>query len=446
MTIDENTDNIIIDKKTANELFARTAANIGTKICKQAFWSGSRCNWISKTVNAMDGGVEGSYTIENQALGPSLYEGTSGISLFLAYLYLYTKRDDYYVTAKGAINQALSLVEEVPLLTRFGFYTGHIGIAYAATKVGIALNDDSLLERANTILKNLQLKSQDDHLLDLISGNAGAIPALLHIYYNVFHDQKIFDLALQLGNELLSSAVKESIGWSWPATSIETQHNLTGFSHGAAGMGYGLLELYNKTEKKEFRHGAEQAFAYENHWFNPEHDNWPDFRILSREKGNSSTDVKDLVYSTSWCHGAPGIGFSRLHAYQILKDESYLKDLQACLRTAVKLLKEGDDGGGFVNSKSNYCLCHGLSGICEFLICSNELINDDSYRSLVVNVATRGVEQYTNNDQPWPCGIVEGETVNLMLGLAGIGYFYLRMSDSVLTPSILMITGNDSKE
>jgi lantibiotic modifying enzyme len=32
-----------------------------------------------------------------------------------------------------------------------------------------------------------------------------------------------------------------------------------------------------------------------------------------------------------------------------------------------------------------------------------------------------------------------GETPNLMLGLAGIGYFYLRLYDPVKYPSVLII-------
>jgi len=38
-----------------------------------------------------------------------------------------------------------------------------------------------------------------------------------------------------------------------------------------------------------------------------------------------------------------------------------------------------------------------------------------------------------------PCGVVSGgETPNLMLGTAGIGYFYLRLYDSSAVPSVLL--------
>ena len=119
-----------------------------------------------------------------------------------------------------------------------------------------------------------------NHLKDIISGNAGSIPVLLKLY-DLFDEEWNLDLALYLGNDLLSTAVKEPRGWSWGsnANGVEhIQHNLTGFSHGAAGIGYALLWLYTKTGKKEFENAAKRAFSYENSWFDGQYDNWPDFR------------------------------------------------------------------------------------------------------------------------------------------------------------------------
>jgi hypothetical protein len=49
-----------------------------------------------------------------------------------------------------------------------------------------------------------------------------------------------------------------------------------------------------------------------------------------------------------------------------------------------------------------------------------------------------GIESYAAKDLPWPCGTHEGETASLMLGLAGIGYFYLRLNDATV-PSLLLL-------
>jgi hypothetical protein len=50
-----------------------------------------------------------------------------------------------------------------------------------------------------------------------------------------------------------------------------------------------------------------------------------------------------------------------------------------------------------------------------------------------------GIQRYLLPRAPWPCGVPEGgETPNLMLGIAGIGHFYLRLYDP-RTPSILLL-------
>jgi lantibiotic biosynthesis protein len=427
-------DLIKLHNSSSTNVFFEAASNIGTYICKNAYWAESQCNWIGRSTQEM-ASTGASFALANRALGPEVYDGTSGIALFLSYLYKGAKEEEYLQTARGAIRQALEHVKNIDLRSCFGFYTGSVGIAYVATRIGVMLEDEQLLQNAISILKNLAADGiyKQQHFLDVISGNAGAIPALLKMY-DSFKDHIILDLALDLGNELISSATKDSIGWSWDSKANgaeSTQHNLTGFSHGAAGIGYGLLELFNKTDKKEYRYAAEQAFSYENNWFSEKENNWPDFRKDSRI---INSDSQEPVYGTAWCHGAPGIGLSRLYAYKILKEEKYMKDSLAALSTIRNLLIDKDN-----LSQHNYSLCHGLAGICEPLIYASEVFHDDSYKSLATDIGLYGIEKYENPGLHWPCGIPNGETPDLMLGLAGIGYFYLRLYDPQI-PSIVMLT------
>jgi type 2 lantibiotic biosynthesis protein LanM len=426
--------------KIDSNIFLEAADAIGSQLCKQVFWLGSRCNWIGRSIEGPS--IPG--IAVNRALGPEIYDGTSGIALFLSYLYKYTGKEEYRRTAEGAIRQSLSLVESIPTHTYFGFYTGCVGIIYAATKIGVTLNNDEFLEKSlDIVYNNLYTKFQHEHLMDIISGNAGAIPALLHIYFNLLHDEKIYDLALKLGGELLSCAVKEPFGWSWDhrANGITSaKHNLTGFSHGAAGIGYGLLELYNMTEKKDFLEASEKAFSYENHWFSEQNSNWPDFRtniqsIIYDDDNIINEDTEALRFSKAWCHGAPGIGLSRLRAYQILRREEYMKECKTAIKTTMQLAEQKE---GTYN-ESNYSLCHGLTGICELLICASDVFNEPSYRSLPIEIAIQGINKYLRSGRSWPCGIPEGEPPDLMLGLAGIGYYYLRLYNTNEVPSVLMI-------
>jgi len=100
---------------------------------------------------------------------------------------------------------------------------------------------------------------QTENLMDIISGNAGAIQALLEIY-EILQEQTFYGLAIILGDELVLTVVKNSSSWSWHARAnwIESpQHNLTGFSHGAAGIAYSLLGLFLRDGNNKYRVAAE---------------------------------------------------------------------------------------------------------------------------------------------------------------------------------------------
>jgi lantibiotic biosynthesis protein len=66
-------------------------------------------------------------------------------------------------------------------------------------------------------------------------------------------------------------------------------------------------------------------------------------------------------------------------------------------------------------------------------------------RELVAKVANTGSEMYAKRGGQWPCGIAGRETSNLMLGLAGIGYFYLRLYAPQI-PYILMLSRESSEQ
>jgi hypothetical protein len=67
-------------------------------------------------------------------------------------------------------------------------------------------------------------------------------------------------------------------------------------------------------------------------------------------------------------------------------------------------------------------------------------IDGVSTRSTGEYVGRAGREIYGNGDVPWPCGIRgAGETPGLMLGLSGIGDFYLALDDPLPRPTYLMV-------
>lgn len=111
-------------------------------------------------------------------------------------------------------------------------------------RAGKVLGEEGLLEQSANLLRDLSREEQQAREFDLISGSAGAIAALV-ILRAILNDESLLDFAMRLADNLLQAADKSDAGYSWGAPAFRHQRNLTGFSHGAAGVGYALLELFH---------------------------------------------------------------------------------------------------------------------------------------------------------------------------------------------------------
>jgi type 2 lantibiotic biosynthesis protein LanM len=409
-----------------DEAFLETAASIGRRLCRDALWAGSRCNWLGDSMEFVDG----SFRVAHRALGADFYSGTSGIALFLATLHRLTAEPLFRITAEGALAHALARADDVPPSARIGLYSGWTGLAFAAMVAGEAFEDAALVEKAYALL----VAAARDHGaaggLDVIGGAAGAIPVLLRLQPGHRPDDLIA-LAARLGDHLLERARKSEAGWSWNTLEGQTQRDPTGFSHGVAGIAWALLELSAATGETRFRDAAEQGLAYERHWFSAEHENWPDFRAIAA----SGTGGGTPSYMVAWCHGAPGIGLSRLRAFELLGTDVMRLEGEAAIRTTTRMLSHPGIG-----MQGDFTLCHGRAGNAELLVYAAQALGDEAARAGAEAVGRQGIEVFRRNDLPWPCGVPGGgETPNLMLGLAGIGYFYLRLYDPENVPSVLIV-------
>jgi len=274
-------------------------------------------------------------------------------------------------------------------------------------------------------------ENHDGHEFDLLSGNAGAIVALLAIK-DILDDTSILDYAVRLGEALLETASRHADSCSWNALAFPRQRHLTGFSHGTAGAGYALLELFHATGDSQWRSAAELAFGYERRWFDAEAGNWPDFR----ETAGWDKRKKPLkVFATTWCHGAPGIALSRLRAYEILGDETCRAEAMTALETTRAMIWKWLQSGNF-----NYSLCHGLAGNADVLLLGSRMMEqqagDDA--ALARDVGWFGIKTFAQRGHQWPCGAGGGQAPGLMTGVAGIGHFYLRLQNPATT-SLLML-------
>jgi lantibiotic modifying enzyme len=408
----------------SRERFLDVARSIGARLCRDAIWDRDRCNWLGDSMEAH----AGEWKVAHKSFGPDLYSGTSGIALFLAQLHRFRPDEVVAQTARGALRQALSRADEIPPGMRHALYGGWVGIALALLDAARLLDDPPLRREALLLVDAQRGHDLDPMSLDVIGGAAGAILGLSAIDAHLGGDRHL-DEARRLGDHLLAQAHRGEEDWSWTTMPplAQEQQDLTGFSHGAAGIALALLELFVRTQDARFMEGALGGFAYERRHFSAEHQNWPDFRSFA------SPNPQQLGYSLAWCHGAPGIGLSRLRAFALTEDETYRREAESAIGGTYRPLTVPSAADG-------YSLCHGLGGNAELFIMAADTFGDERLRAVADAIGDRGIQSVHLNRNPWPCGVVSGgETPNLMLGTAGIGYFYLRLYDSSAVPSVLLV-------
>ncbi len=358
-------------------------------------------------------------------LGMDLYEGRGGIALFLAYLGAVTGEERYTALARSTVNTLLREFEvwqsqESHSYLGIGGFSGGGGLIYVLTHLGVLWDEPALLSRAESLVGLLPGAIGQDEVLDIIGGAAGCSCALGSLY-RATASQRALEAALQCGDHLLSRARKMPAGIGWD-TQVKATQPLTGFSHGAAGMAYALLELATLTGEARFRQAGLEAIAYERSLFSPGSGNWPDLREWVQASAG-----EDLATMTAWCHGAPGIGLARLRSLAHADDARTHAEVEAALVTTLR------EGFGI-----NHSLCHGDLGNVELLLEASRTLDDPRWHSQLRETTSDLLASIQQNG--WLCGTPQQvETPGLMIGLAGIGYNLLRLAAPERVPSVLTL-------
>lgn len=396
--------------------FLRVAVEIGREIVDAAIWHEDRCAWLGV-------GTDGASLA---TLGPDLYGGTSGVALFLGELAAATGDDAARRTALGGIRHALARADATPRDDRLGLYDGRSGVAVAAARIARALDEPRLLDAARRLAHAIDPERSGPEP-DLLGGKAGTICGLL-ILRRLLDEPVLLDVAARLGDGLLAAAGTEDAGCFWRSPGDEGGLPLTGFSHGASGIGFALLELAVATGEARFQRAAEAAFAWEQRWFDPVERNWADLRGVrarTRHAGQS------LPYSAFWCHGAPGIALARLRAWHILGHQHLKDEATEALRTTWNALD-----AAMTDQNMGDGLCHGVAGNAEVLLHGKNLTGDTRASDVMRHVARMGAAFQARRESYEFASGWSPRTPGLMSGLAGVGLFYLRLTNHA-APSVL---------
>jgi type 2 lantibiotic biosynthesis protein LanM len=391
------------------------ARTLGDRLEALALHDEESCSWVGLSL------VNG----RHWSLAPlyvDLYSGTPGIVLFLAHLARQTGEERYLVLAQSALRGFRRQTDRFrDKIESVGAFQGWGGILYLLTALGCLWRQPQLIEEAAALAATLPALIERDRHYDVVGGAAGCIAALLALHRHT-PAASLLDIARACGERLLAAAVREATGVGW-RTVISPQRSLTGFSHGAAGIAWALFELAAATGDCRFAECGREALAFERSLFDAEAGNWPDLR-----SEDGAAEAQPAQYMVAWCHGAPGIGLSRLRLLRLEADTLLAGEVEAALQATLRR--------GF---GSNQSLCHGDLGNIELLHeATRRLPGGDAYRTEFDRRSAAILE--TIESEGARCGVPLGvETPGLLVGLAGIGLGLLRLADPDTVPCVLLL-------
>lgn len=382
----------------------------------------------------------------------SIYSGVAGIALFFLELSKLTGKEHYRNTALESMRRLADHCLKKPS-EYHAFFTGRMGVPYALIKMTEATGDSLWTEKALEIAKPAAvLPTGPSGIDDLINGSSGTTMGFLHLHAATGEPWLLEALNNYTGH-LLDKCHHGSQGLYWDR-STHNISGLCGFSHGAAGIGWVFLELGHYFQNETFYRIAQQAFHYESHYFDETVQNWRDlrkgiFNDEDEEEHRQEFLAGNLSFFTeggnmnAWCHGAAGIGLSRLRAVELFKDvysadrcKRYEEDAKIAIETTRKsdaLPPDPDNPKPRLN-----ILCHGGGGNAELFIRAYETFNDPAYLTPAEDVARYALDAYREKGH-YLSGFSGsgGEDTSLFMGTAGIGYFYLRLMAPGQVPSLL---------
>jgi lantibiotic modifying enzyme len=400
-----------------------SAGRAADVLVETAISSGGMSTWLGLAPHSL---LEGDCAVYGTG-DPTLYDGTAGIAMAGWSVAVALEHDDLATAALGAARHAVGARGRVASL---GLFDGLAGIGVAALEVGDGAGDERLRSQGLDILAHVAESPPSD--VDLISGSAGIVLALLCAARRTGADRWIA-AAVCHGEHLLAAAHRRAWGWSWPLPSFDGR-DLCGLAHGAAGIAWALGALSAAVADTRFLDAVDGARQYERSWFQRAENNWPDLRQGTSPPGGS------LVCPALWCHGAAGIGISRLALFRLRGHPSLAAEagsaLQAAANAASQALRQYPTEG--------LTLCHGLGGTLLLLLAAHHTLGEDEHLRAARWLAQNALDRLADDPSTWPSGVPNGGfSPGLMTGLAGAMYVLSRVADLDRTAA-LTVLGDDA--
>jgi type 2 lantibiotic biosynthesis protein LanM len=394
----------------ARDLFLAEANKIAGELRERAVRRGPGAAWIG-----LDW-LGDADVFQLVCLGPDLYNGTAGIAVFLAAHAAVTGHASSAELARAALSHLRKSLKSrnAARLARAlgtGGATGLGSVVYAFAAIAKNLGDDGLLADAEAAARLFtdELIAADKQL-DVMSGSAGGILGLLRLHRDS-GSAVALARATKCGAHLLAQPRLGPQGRrSWPIPGTNGKM-LNGMSHGAAGFAHALAALAAATGRDDFADAAAECIAFEDSSYDGERHNWPDLR------------ASEVHWPCQWCHGATGIGLSRIAMRAGRGTEAVLADIENAVA--------GVERGPLTPVDT---LCCGTLGGIEFLCEAAGALERNDLRETAARRLLAVVERAgATGDYRWNNGQRQFN-LGLFRGLAGVGYTLLRQAQTPEAP------------
>jgi lantibiotic modifying enzyme len=357
-----------------------------------------------------------------------LYYGSAGTILFFLELAESTGEQGY---RDIALTGAAYIAGQIEKVKASGLYRGLAGIIFALDQTVRASGDSSFLNALNLAIDRLHANAKHGNpgLLwnepnDLFSGTAGIGLALIYLAKQSGRN-RFLELAKAAGESLLARAHQSPVGnyWTFSTTCLTHYPN---FSHGTAGVGYLLAELYEATQEEFYLASALAAGRY--------------LRSVVSRAGSSDCLVfhddaagRDLFY-LGWCHGPAGTGRFFYRLFQLTGDLDWLGLVK---RQAATLIASGIPERQTPGYWNNVSRCCGAAGVGEFFLGLYRAIEDTAYLAFAKHLADYLIARaetdangmkWTHAERRVEPDIVTAQT-GLMQGAAGVGLFLVHLDE-----------------
>lgn len=362
-----------------------------------------------------------------------IYSGTTGIGLLYLSAYTVMGGNEYLRVAEKCLLTNLDTrlrflsydcISKDPIFRNPGLYTGVGGLIYGLYCLYRVEQKQKILKKILEMVDILEISVSTSLEVDILSGLAGALHSIILIK-DLISIEKFNSLSNLILEKLFTIYEEPSV---LPINYMDKKpfaynKSLIGFSHGTSGIIWVLNNYLKKNSANEYFNEKiitwiNKALAYERKYYSFESNNWPRFDIMHEsDKYN---------YSTAWCHGAPGVGLSRFCLSKY--DDHINEEIYNSVKSTINYMLHGHN--------TSFCLCHGDYGNLDFLYealkLDKNLITEkqlDFFRDRTLNKIIRS---------GYKSGIVaNGNSLSVMVGVAGIAYQLLRFSKSDLVPSLL---------